>query len=218
MVRACFLLVAWYGSMLLFWSRSAQPTRPYFSLPPEGRDSSLLLWLIILYSSSPWYSLGQIDPYPTSISVFSFSWTIILSRIPLLPFLPTRTNYAKSNFFHLFALTGQFSQSNFNSYKFSKTNSIVVLTAKSLHFFWKFTDNFIFRLSRKSTSIFQKYPERNLCFVLVPISIRFFIFFRSQFHSCFWSQLPFDFIVNKIYKNRVPRLSRRSYSSINRIR
>ena len=52
LVPANFLLVAWNGSMLLFWSRSGKETRSLFAFPLNGRDSLLLFWLALLYSPS----------------------------------------------------------------------------------------------------------------------------------------------------------------------
>ena len=92
LVRTHFLLLAWYGSMLLFWSRSARANWSYLSFPPKGRDTSLPFLLALFFSSSPRYSLGQINLSPTSPSPsYSFA-QINLSPIPLLPSLATWTS------------------------------------------------------------------------------------------------------------------------------
>ena len=56
LVQGIISLVAWNGSMLLFWSRSGKRTRSLFVFPFGGRDSLLLFWLALLYSLS---LLGQ---------------------------------------------------------------------------------------------------------------------------------------------------------------
>ena len=66
-----FLLVAWNGSKLFFWSRSWKRTRSSFAFPLSGWDSLLLFWLALLYSPSP-FLLGQIFSSPTPFLVFAF--------------------------------------------------------------------------------------------------------------------------------------------------
>ena len=55
LVQAFFLLIAWNGSMLLFWCRSGKRTRSLLSFPLNGWDCSLLFWLALLYSPSAFY-------------------------------------------------------------------------------------------------------------------------------------------------------------------
>ena len=90
LVQAYFLLVAWNGSMLLFWSRSGKLTRSLFSFPVNGREFLLLFWLVFLYYPSPSYlnKLFQVQ-LPFSLSLF-------------------RTNISESNFFSLFSLDKNF--------------------------------------------------------------------------------------------------------------
>ena len=64
LVQANFLLVAWYGSKLLFWSRSAKPTRSKISFSLNGRDSLLLMTFSLLLFS---LLLRQIILCPTPI-------------------------------------------------------------------------------------------------------------------------------------------------------
>ena len=74
LVQANFLLVAWNGSMLLFWSRSGKETRSLFAFPLKGRDSLLLFWLALLYS--PFY-LDKIILSPNLSSLFSLDKNIL---------------------------------------------------------------------------------------------------------------------------------------------
>ena len=146
LIQANFLLVAWYSSMLLYWSRSAKPTGSKFSFSLNGRDSSDLL-------------------YPSLF--LPFTWTSYSESNSLSPFYSFGQNYSKSNsfFFLLFgqkysksklpllvALLGQKkSESNSKSTKIFQDIFILCLSCKSLpilqkcsksHFlsdFWKFT-------------------------------------------------------------------------------
>ena len=94
LIQAFSLLVAWNGSMLLFWSRSGKGTWSLFSFPLNGRDTSLLFWLALLYSPSP-FLLGQLFSSPTPFLHFAF-WTKI-SWIQFLFSLLFVQSYSKSN-------------------------------------------------------------------------------------------------------------------------
>ena len=95
LVQAYFLLVAWKGSMLLFRSRSGKGTRSLFSLPLNGRNSSLLFWLALLYSPSPFY-LDNFFLGPTPFLPFAFLDKI--SSVHILFPLPFGQKNFKSNF------------------------------------------------------------------------------------------------------------------------
>ena len=84
-----FLLFAWNGSMLLFWSRSGKGTHSLFSFPLNGRDSLLLFWLALLFSPSP-FLLGQIISSPTPFLPFAFLEKTFISPIPLVFSLRTK--------------------------------------------------------------------------------------------------------------------------------
>ena len=76
-----FLLLAWNCSTLSFWSGSVKPKWSYFSFPLNGRDSSLLFWLALLFS----FLRGQIVRSPTPFLLSLFRQTI-LSPFSYLPF------------------------------------------------------------------------------------------------------------------------------------
>ena len=78
LVQAGFLLVAWKGNMLLFWSRSGKLTRSKICFPLNRRDSSFLFWLALLYFFSPFYSLGQNYCKSSSSSLSSSDWIILV--------------------------------------------------------------------------------------------------------------------------------------------
>ena len=124
LIQANFLLVAWYGSMLLYWSRSAKPTGSKFSFSLNGRDSSDLL-------------------YPSLF--LPFTWTSYSESNSLSPFYSFGQNYSKSNSFFLLLFGQKYSKSKLpllvallgkknlsptpNPQKYSKTFSFSVLVA-----------------------------------------------------------------------------------------
>ena len=98
LVQADFLLVAWNGSMLLFWSRSGKETRSLFTFPVNGRYSSLLFWLALLYFLSP-FSLGQFISLPTPFLSFAFLDKSFLRPIALLSPLLTKILQVQLQFY-----------------------------------------------------------------------------------------------------------------------
>ena len=109
-----FSLVASNGSMLLFWSRSGKETGSLFSFQLNGRDSSLVFWLALLYSPSP-FLLEQIISNPT----------------PFLPF-PFGQNFSKSNSSSLISSDKNIPSPISILQKYSKTIPNSVLAAKSI--------------------------------------------------------------------------------------
>ena len=104
--KTIFLLVASNDSMLLFWSRSGKLTWSLFSFPLNGRDSLLLFWLALLYSSSPFYlDKNILSPIslPSSLRIKIFEVKILSSfcfpGLKILSPIPIPQKYSKSNSF-----------------------------------------------------------------------------------------------------------------------
>ena len=134
--------------MLLFWSRSAQPSRSYFpscltdGSPRSSSDllSSSLVFIVTLF----------LDDYSKSNfpSPFLLSWTnYSKSNFPFLR-LPSRTNHSKAHFILSLFLDKIFFSPN-SIFSFSKTFSFLVLAANSLQLFRNILRQFPFCLSRK---------------------------------------------------------------------